>query len=159
MRNTKDFDTFYVEMYTRVYRYICTVMRTDSSADDLAQETFYAAYQKWDTVKEHENPEGWLYKTAHNIVRNHCKKADNRVLSTEEMELDVPDGNPDNGFSAVDMEVTMDQILTEEEKDILCKHYVDGYSMAEIGESVGTTEGNIKVRMSRIRKKMRGSLE
>jgi len=67
------FDIFFKENWTHVIRRIRkSLPRTcDADIDGLAQEVFIVVARNWEKLKTHQNPVGFVFKTADNIVLEH----------------------------------------------------------------------------------------
>lgn len=159
MNTIQEFHEFYNDIFNKVYRYAYIIMKREAAAEDVAQETFFLAYEKWEEVKEHPNPEGWLYKTAYNIIANYDRRFENHEMSLEELETEFVNARALDGFREVDMRLTMGRLLDEDEQKLIMMHYYGGYSIAEIAKYMDVTEGTLRVRFCRIRKKMKGQFE
>lgn len=159
MKRDNLFHDFYKEKFSLIHRYLFVLMNQNDAAEEMAQEVFYMAYEKWDELQNHPNIMGWLYKTAQNLSKNYNRKSDNRVVSLEDcVEYSVPHFE-ENAYKDVDLLLSMSQTLDEEENQLMMWHYYGGYSIAEIAQHLGTSESNLRVRFFRIRKKMRGQFE
>ena len=60
MRDADRFDEFYRATSGRLMRYAYAVTGDLAEAQDLVQEAYTRAWQRWRTVAEHPNPEGWV---------------------------------------------------------------------------------------------------
>jgi RNA polymerase sigma-70 factor (ECF subfamily) len=60
MRDSDSFDEFYRTTSVRLTRYGYTVTGDLAEAQDLVQEAYTRAWQRWRTVAEHPNPEAWV---------------------------------------------------------------------------------------------------
>lgn len=60
MRDADSFDEFYRATSARLLRYGYAVTGDLAEAQDLVQEAYSRAWQRWRTVSEHPNPEGWV---------------------------------------------------------------------------------------------------
>ena len=102
-RNSFDnFEELYTNCYWLVYRYVRHMVEKDlAAAEDVTQEVFLVAYQKWQEVRRHPNQKGFLLLTAKNKAarkntdrrpragRKSCPKAgfrSGRILCTGRME-------------------------------------------------------------------------
>ena len=65
---TQDFETIFVEHWSRVYRVIFRLVGDKAEAEDLALETFWRLYRN--PPSQRENLGGWLYRVAVNLGLN-----------------------------------------------------------------------------------------
>ncbi len=70
-RNSFDnFEELYTNCYWLVYRYVRRMVEKDlTAAEDVTQEVFLVAYQKWQEVRRHPNQKGFLLLTAKNKLK------------------------------------------------------------------------------------------
>ncbi len=60
MRDADKFDEFYRATSGRLMRYAYAVTGDLAEAEDLVQEAYTRAWQRWRTVAEHPQPEAWV---------------------------------------------------------------------------------------------------
>jgi RNA polymerase sigma-70 factor (ECF subfamily) len=60
VRDERGFDDFYRGTSVRLMRYAYAVAGDLAEAQDLVQEAYTRAWQRWRTLAGHPNPEGWL---------------------------------------------------------------------------------------------------
>ena len=60
MRDSDSFDEFYRTTSVRLMRYGYAVTGDLAEAQDLVQEAYTRAWQRWRTVAEHPDPEAWV---------------------------------------------------------------------------------------------------
>ena len=70
------YEDMYRSLYEFVYKYIRRMIREDDySAEDLTQEVFLVAFQKWESdVYNHPNIPGFLIKVAQNKLKKWFEK-------------------------------------------------------------------------------------
>ena len=65
-----NFEELYTNCYWLVYRYVRHMIEKDlAAAEDVTQEVFLVAYQKWQEVRRHPNQKGFLLLTAKNKLK------------------------------------------------------------------------------------------
>ena len=65
-----NFEELYTNCYWLVYRYVRHMVEKDlAAAEDVTQEVFLVAYQKWQEVRRHPNQKGFLLLTAKNKLK------------------------------------------------------------------------------------------
>lgn len=155
------FEEIYLKYYEMVYRYICrSVQNRTADAEDLTQEVFWVAYQKWDKVKDHPNIGGFLMVVAKNKVMKWSVRP--CPLYYEELEmLDALAEQLDetDSYDMVDLCSAVEATLSHEELDILLQYYSYGYTAGEMAKRLGVTESCFKVRVLRMREKLRREID
>lgn len=128
-------------------------------AEDIVQESYCAAYMCWDILKAHPNKAGWLYKTAGYIGGNMRRRKDNQAASLEELQEAgaVPLATPDV-YGEVELQIVLQKLLPPTEWELLKKYYIEGYGSADIAQQLGISEENVRMRLSRMRRKLRERL-
>jgi len=132
------------EHYARVYRF-CARRIGDDLGQDAAQETFVTMQRSLKRYQERSSFETWLLGIAHNHCRNLARK---RRL--DPLPLDAWfEGTTGPDTSAIDREVLRCAIsrLSEEHREVVLLHEVEGLRYAEIGEVLGVPEGTVKSRL------------
>ena len=67
------FESFFREHYASVVRALVLVAGSEAEAEDLAQEGFARALERWERVRTMESPVGYVYRTAFNLNRNRLR--------------------------------------------------------------------------------------
>lgn len=128
----------------------------NAAADDLAQETFLAAYQKMHTFKGESKLGTWLHTIAYRQFIG---------LTRKQPWLQVMADLPEDGHDAreaVQAEILARQLmsqLNEEDRACMTLCYAVGMSHADIAEVIGQPAGAIKVRIHRAKQKLHKWLE
>jgi RNA polymerase sigma-70 factor (ECF subfamily) len=61
------FEDFYEAEHVRLFRALVLVTGNRQETEDVLQEAFLRIWNRWDAVRDYENPAGYLYRTAVNI--------------------------------------------------------------------------------------------
>lgn len=149
------FREFYFNTYAALYKYIRKMGASESEAEDIAQEAYCKACGCRDKLCHHPNPTGWLYKTAYYIQKNQSRRMDNHTISLELVREADLKSVIRCGFESVEFAIMIKEVLSETDRELIYKYYLEGYKGAEIAMQLGISEENFRVKMSRIRKKMR----
>ena len=82
------YEEMYKTYYPVIYRYVARMIRNnDAAAEDVTQEVFFVAYQKWEVLKLHPNIPGFLMLAARNKIKKWFEKQ-KRFCMDEEEEFD-----------------------------------------------------------------------
>ena len=126
-----------------VYRLAYSYTKNKSDTDDIAQNVFIKLYKHKDILKlANDDIKKWLFK----VTINECKS-----LFLSHWRIKVSDSNND----------LLDVIanLNKKERIIVFLHYYEGYKIKEIAEMMKLSEVNVKVLLSRTRKKLKNMME
>jgi RNA polymerase sigma-70 factor (ECF subfamily) len=138
----------------RVFRLAGRFFRRREDVEDVAQETFLAAWRKLETYQRRAPFEHWLTRVCLNCCyarMRHQRPADLPL----EREVASHQADPD---ARLEVERLL-RPLKPEERFILLLLDGEGWSVADIARRLGWTRVNVKVRAHRARKKLRRLLE
>jgi RNA polymerase sigma-70 factor (ECF subfamily) len=71
----ESFEAFFEAEHARLFGLLCVVSGRRSDAEELMQEAFVRVWERWDWVRNHPSPSGYLYRTALNLARSRARKA------------------------------------------------------------------------------------
>ncbi len=145
--------------YERIYTFIDRRQADKDFAEDVVQETFLEAYRKAEVLMDHPNQLGWLYITARNKMlklnsrkRDFCFFEDGEAIYLENLRKE------DEQYGEIELEEAIKATVGEEEYHMLHDYYLGGYSSEEMAEKYGLESGNLRMRVSRLKKKLRKTL-
>ena len=134
-------------------------LRTGSSAEDLAQESFMAAHRNWDQVSGYDDPGAWVRRVLINRATSLHRKAGAELraltrLGGQAGEDTLPELTPraTEVWDAV-------RRLPRRQAQATVLHYVDQLSVAEIGEVMGVSPGAVKSHLHKARAHLSRRLE
>ena len=128
----------------------------DAAADDLAQETFLAAFTKIHTFRGQAALGTWLHTIAYRKFLSMRRKHRNTQVTDQ-----VPDAGQDTR-AAADREILARQLLAQlgdEDRACMTLAYGAGLTHAEIARVVGQPLGSVKARIHRAKLKLQNWLE
>ena len=125
-----DFDSIYEEYFDRIYYKVVSVVKNESDAEDICQDTFISVYKNLEKFREESNIYTWIYRIAINKTYDFFKK---RKLEFE-INDDVLSLPEDINFdSKVILEEKL-KLLEEKEREIVVLKDIYGYKVKEIAE-------------------------
>jgi RNA polymerase sigma-70 factor (ECF subfamily) len=101
------FETFVEDEHARLYRALCLILHSPHAAEDVMQDAFIRVWERWDRVGGMENPVGYLYRTALNLVRMRSRRA----LVAARLVAGAPDST--DAIQAVDERDRVDKALSK----------------------------------------------
>ena len=135
-----------------MYRVAKSILKKDEDGEDAAQEAIAAAFNKLNTLKKDEFAKTWLIRILINACYGILRKKKRELLMEEGTEDDSKDADYSELYRALN-ELPADYRVT------IVLHYIEGYSVKEIAQILKVTEGTVKSRLSRGRRKLRMFLE
>ena len=159
------FNNLFTLFYARLVGFIRSIAgensRRDGSydAEDVAQDTFAAA---WESIGDLRNPtafRSWLFTIARRTTANYERKSRNRITeSTDPFELDNAI-HPEwmNSTGDVRIEAIQDALakLPEKFSRTFMLYYVEEWTTREIAEAEGISEKTVSWRVHEARKRVR----
>jgi RNA polymerase sigma factor (sigma-70 family) len=133
-------------------RWVRRWVHTDDAVSDLVQQTFLQIHRARNDYREGAPLRPWVLTIARNLAYERGRKK----LRAREVPLeDSPGGDvsvPPNGHRRVelnrDLARALDE-LSEQQREVILMHWVDGLSYAQIGRVVGASEGSVRLRAHR----------
>lgn len=145
--------------HTRVWRFLLKWVRNRDDAEELAQETFLAAWRALPSFRAGSQFSTWLLGIALNLARNHhnrtVKKLSRNVELDETIYMETPSGadiEPDAQFERKQaMEALQRAIdtLPEDMREVLIMVRIEGMQLEEVAKLLGIPSGTVKSRLSR----------
>lgn len=153
--------------YNRIYRYILSMLRDASEAEDLTQETFLRAHRSRETVREQAAQISWLYQIATNVALDRLRRHARRNPMESESDLDemeVPEPEATSLQKAIEQDEMSECVqrylsrLSDSYRSVIMLHDMHGLTSPEIAALLGESLPNVKIRLHRAREKLRLAL-
>ena len=147
-----------------VYRFLLSLCKDASLADELTAETFYQAYLHIDTFRGNCRVESWLCQIAKNTLYDHLKKQKKQLLGDEKLEEAEIDGGEllEEKLAQRSQAMEIHKVLhrlSEPYKEVFSLRTFGELKFSEIGMLFGKSENWARVTYYRARVKIREELE
>ncbi len=144
--------------YSGVMRVCRSWLHSMADAEDAAQEVFarYLEFPRTFGSSTHER--AWFIRCAKNQAADHLrrrKREERRMLPLEEG-MEIPDSA---AFPETDVLDGLMDTLPPYTQAVLRLHYGEGYGYRELAGMLGTTEGRLKMLVSRAKTKLQKQLQ
>lgn len=156
--NNEEFKAKILPHYKSMYRVAASIMGSDIEAADAVQDAMLRLWDKRNQLKNVSNMKSYSL----NVVRNVCINIIQRRKITSDTEDRITDVESDKDIhSAVEWRDASDFVikamnrLPADQKRVLQLSAFGGFSNAEIADLLGTTQGNVRVILSRARNKIK----
>lgn len=154
------FEPLYRKYYDAILRYLKQRMEDPEQAHDVASQVFIKAIKNLSKYEDRGVPFGsWLYRIAKSeLYQSYREMQSNRTVSMEHVQIPTFDTL---FFDNQELEhnqsllLSAMQKLKEEQLKLIEMRFFEQLSFKEIGESIGITENNAKVKTFRALEKLR----
>jgi len=154
------FEPLYRKYYDAILRYLKQRMEDPDQAHDVASQVFIKAIKNLSKYEDRGVPFGsWLYRIAKSeLYQSYREMQSNRTVSMENVQIPTFDtlffDNQEFEHNQSLLLAAM-QKLKEEQLKLIEMRFFEQLSFKEIGESIGITENNAKVKTFRALEKLR----
>lgn len=146
---TDDFDAFYQGTRQRVAATLYALTGDLAEAQDVTQEAYARAWQRWGTVATYDDPEAWVRTVARRIAYSGWRKARNRLTAYRRHGPAPPAAAP--GDDTVALVAALRQLPLEQRETVVLHHIV-GLSVEQVARQMGAPTGTVKTRLARGRR-------
>ncbi|HEY4584272.1 MAG TPA: SigE family RNA polymerase sigma factor [Acidimicrobiia bacterium] len=142
------FESFYDREYRKVVALAYALSGSRSGAEDLAQEAFIAAHQRWDRIGGYDKPGAWVRRVVANMAisafrrRTAERKALERLASQTQIELPQLEPEDEQFWNLV-------RDLPGRQTQAITLFYLEDRSINEISEILGCSPNTAKVHLFR----------
>ncbi len=146
MSEAERFDAFYRDTSRRLARYAYGLAGDVAEAQDLVQEAYARAWQRWRRVSGYDNPEAWLRLVVTRLATDRWRHL--RARRTRDAASGPPPSVPPPSEDTV-LLVTAMRAVTPAHRRALVLHYLLDRSVADIAVETGAAQGTVKSWLSR----------
>jgi RNA polymerase sigma-70 factor, ECF subfamily len=140
-----DFDQFYGATARRLVRHAYALTGNLADAQDVAQEAFARAWQRWESVRAYDSPEAWVRRVATNLATSRFRRDRTaRAAAHQLVAKDIPEISPDTVAL-----VTALRTLPERQRVVLVLHYLADLPVGQIAAELRCPIGSVKAWLSR----------
>jgi RNA polymerase sigma-70 factor (ECF subfamily) len=149
----------WAEMRDFCFSQAMRVVGNPETADDAAQEAVMRAWRHRDRCRRPEQPFGWLRRIAHNEAMRAAGRRPNEVLVDEP--LAAPSGRQSESELVEDRLLFRGILGTLSLADQQLAHlrYYEDFTCAALADHFRTSEATVKVRLHRLRRRLKETLE
>ena len=161
---TDEASALFSTYHDRIYRYLLSLVHNPSEAEDLTQDTFLRAYSHRDSLRDPNAVRGWLYRIATRVCIDRFRQLGTQVSLDCEEGTQLVDAVPSASASVVEIAEREEtgacvqrclDFLSDRYRAVILLHEAHSLTTAEIAQLLGESEGTIKIRLHRARRKLR----
>ena len=146
---SRDFSSFLAARYQEILGLVALSCGSSSLAEDVAQEAFARALDRWDAVGPMDRPDRWVLKVASNLVVDHVRRARREIVLDATIEA-----QPTDHVQRIWVDFNLDQ-LTPMQRTAILLHHRDGLRVDEVAAAVGRSVETIRTHLRLGRRRMR----
>ncbi|GAA3210623.1 RNA polymerase sigma factor [Microbacterium terregens] len=151
------FDEVFSANYALIVRYAERRLPTTSLAEDVAAETFAAAWIRWSVGEGVELP--WLYRVAANKVVDHYRSSSRRQAIEEALARAAGEAHGElDWLDRIALQRALLK-LAARDREVIMLTYWEGLSASDIAVVIDASVASVWATLSRARKKLRAALE
>ena len=157
---TEQYEYFLDRYGQQVFVLVDRIVSCQEDAEELTQDVFLKAFQQLSSFKAESSFSTWIYRIATNLAISAVRKKRNDVLRLDDSVFaNLSDTQVDEALED-DSEEQMERLqqamnqLEADERALITLYYLEEKPLAEVAFILGITEGNAKVKLHRIRKKL-----
>ena len=155
-RVAPSFEAFYLERHAALYGALWLVTRNRHEAEEIAQDAFLKVWERWDRVRDLEDPGGYLHRTAMNVWRSRGRRA---AVAIRRAVRALP---PDDALAEVESRDAVIRALaplTPRQRAALVLTDLLGLTSEEAGKALGVRPSTVRVLAARARTRLQEGME
>ena len=151
------FDRVLAELRPKLHRYCARMTGSVIDGEDVVQEALVKAIEALPRTGSIENPEGWLFRIAHNAALDYLRRRarQDAAHADEDMDMIADPADPvrDHQIAAASLRTFMR--LPAAQRSVVILTDVLGHSAQEVGEVMGSSVAAVKSALQRGRMRLR----
>jgi RNA polymerase sigma-70 factor (ECF subfamily) len=155
-REQASFEAFFEQHFASVARALVLIVGNETEAEELTEEAFVRAWDRWERVRTMASPVGYVYRTAVNLNRNRLRR-----LAGELRRHRPPEPVPDPADTAEDRDRIRTALIAlplgQREALVLVGWF--GLGSEEAAAALGIKPASLRARVHRARAELRKTLE
>jgi RNA polymerase sigma-70 factor (ECF subfamily) len=142
----ESFDAFYSATVRRLAPAVYAMCGDLSEAQDCTQEAYLRAWQRWSSLRDYDDPEGWVRTVARRVAVSRWRRL--RTTVRARVALGEPGAVDPPGVDHVAIIEAL-RTLPEPQRRALVLYHLVGLSVDEVAAETGAPVGTVKARLSR----------
>jgi RNA polymerase sigma-70 factor, ECF subfamily len=142
----ESYDAFYSATVRRVAHCVYAMCGDLAEAQDCTQEAYLRAWQRWSSLRDYDDPEGWVRTVARRVAVSRWRRVRSgvraRIALGEPRVVDPPGEDHVAIIEAL-------RTLPEPQRQALVLYHLVGLSVDEVAAETGAPVGTVKARLSR----------
>jgi len=139
-RAPADFTALYRAEFARLAAQVYAYLGNPAEAQDVVQEAYLRAWQRWNTVSRYDDPVGWLRRVAWNLATSRWRRQNvlARILHRQRSVEAVDSVGPDH----VALVAALRQ-LPERQRLVVVLHHIADLPVDDIADHLAVPRGTV----------------
>jgi RNA polymerase sigma-70 factor (ECF subfamily) len=146
VKDAAGFDAFYSGTNRRLLHQMYAMTGNLADAQELVQEAYARAWQRWATVSTYDDPAAWVRTVAWRLAASRWRRAKTAMAAM--VRHGAPEDAREPSIDNVALVEALRQIPEVQRRTIVLHHLV-GLSVAEVAHETKSPEGTVKARLAR----------
>ena len=148
-------ETLQTTMRPALHRYCARMVGSVVDGEDVVQETMLKAHLAWASIDRIDNPEGWLFRIAHNAALDFLRRQHRmpELITEEELAMIPAPKAPDPDIAETSLRTFL-RLPSLQRSAVILKDVL-GHTIEEISSAIGVSEPAAKSALQRGRVRLR----
>ncbi len=140
------FDEFYAGTVTGIVRQVYALTGDLAEAQDIAQETFARAWQRWSSVSTCDSPTAWARRVATNLAVSRWRRIRTATVATRKLAVSahVPEVSADYVALVAGL-----RALPQRQRTVLVLYYLADLSVNQVADELSCSAASVKSLLAR----------
>jgi RNA polymerase sigma-70 factor (ECF subfamily) len=158
------FRQLYDTVFPILFRVVRRITNSDEVAEDICQDAFFRLYEKKMVFPHPDEAKYWLIRVATNASLNYAKRKDRerkayqKAFREDKRQAETGESALLKKESQAEVQEALEKLPKNLRMVLILKEYGD-LNYKKIGQILGISEGNVKVRVFRARERLAGLLK
>jgi RNA polymerase sigma-70 factor (ECF subfamily) len=158
-RPDPSFDAIFACEYASVFHAATLVVGDAEVAAEVTQEAFTKLFVHWRKVSGYERPGAWVRRVAIHDAMRVARRDERRGRAGVRYLQDPTRVDPPAGNERSEQLAAALGELSPQQRATVVLFYLDGLSVAEVAEAIGTSPSTVKVHLHRARRQLGARLD
>lgn len=148
------FDDLYASEYAPTLRVVYALCGAWPVAEEVCQEAFLRALQRWPEVAAMERPDAWLRRVACNLATSRMRRVAIEARALMRLARRAPEHAAPPLPETSERFWALVRTLPARQAAVVALHYADDRAVAEVAEILGVAEGTVKAHLHAARRRL-----
>ena len=128
------------DCYAKVFYHCLKQVRNDHDAADITQNTFFKAFLRYDSLRNPDSVEPWLFTICNNEIKQFYRNQAKQLFELPVLEPQETSDHNGELYAAIDQ-------LSDVQRQVVLLKYFGGYTMQELAIALSCSIATVKSRL------------